>query len=225
MRFWGHLKKLFIWGLICVAIVAAIYFTFVRPWIMRIGATNEEVVMTLPGDGLVTTPGVKYTHAITINAPKEIIWGYVVQMGHKRAGWYNWDAFNRLADKDYFFENGKSADRIIPELQNLEKGGKIAITPQIPAFDVTELEKYRHMLLTARNGDAYTVTWAYSLKEIDKDTTRLYVRWTSDISDSAIARVFDLLLTEPGGAGIQQSLNLRGIKTRAERDFANQTAR
>lgn len=219
MAFWLLMKKLAIIGIVALAAAASAYFLIVRPWIMRMGATAEEVRMALPGDGLVASPGMKYTQAVTIHAPKEMVWAYIVQMGYKRAGWYNWDFINRLADKAYFYENGKSADRVIPELQDLEKGGKIAIAPQMPAFDVTELEKYKHLLLTGKEGDRYTVTWVYSLKELDKDRTRLCVRWTSDISPSFMAKAFDLLITEPGGAGIQQSQNLRGIKKRAEKEF------
>jgi hypothetical protein len=34
------------------------------------------------------------THAITIDAPPEQVWPWIVQMGGSRAGWYSWDAID-----------------------------------------------------------------------------------------------------------------------------------
>ena len=220
MKFWRLVKKLVFIGVIAGAIISIIYFPFIRPWILRMGATDEEVKMYMPGDGLVISPSTKYTQAITIDAPKEVVWAYLIQLGYKRAGWYNWDFINRMAVKEYFYENDKSADRIIPELQNLKEGDKIYLMPQI-GMDVSELKKQEYMLLTGYENDKYVVTWIYMVKEIDSDTTRLYVRWASDLGDGFMATAMNLLITEPGGVCIQQSQNLTGIKERAETEYLN----
>ena len=34
------------------------------------------------------------THAITIDAPIERVWSWLVQMGSDRAGWYSWEAID-----------------------------------------------------------------------------------------------------------------------------------
>lgn len=219
MKTWGLLKKLIRIGLIAVLIMAAIYFIFVRSWILRMGVTDEELKMQMPGDKLVSVPGTKYTQAITINAPKEMVWTYLIQVGYRRGGWYNWDFINGTLIKDYFYENNKSADRVIPELQTLKQGDKIFIAPPI-GLDVEELKQNEHMLLTKNEGGKYIIAWSYMLKEIDKDKTRLYVRWSSDLPGGIGLKLFDLLVTEPGGAGIQQSQMLRGIKKRAEADYS-----
>jgi hypothetical protein len=174
----------------------------------------------MPGDGFVISPGTKYTHAITVNAPVDLVWAYLIQVGYKRAGWYNWDFINRMAAKDYFYENNKSAERIIPELQNLKEGDKLSIVPQI-SFDVSELKSNDHMLLTGNENGKYVVVWSYVLKKIDDATTRLYVRWTSDLGKGFVPALMNLLVTEPGGVGIQQTRMFRGIKRRAERDYLN----
>ncbi len=57
-----------------------IYFTLVRPRIFRLGATDQELTMVMPGDELIDSPGTEYTHAITIDAPKEIVWDYLIQV-------------------------------------------------------------------------------------------------------------------------------------------------
>ena len=219
MTFWGIIKKLVVVGLIAALIIAAIYFIFVRSWILRMGVTDEELKVSMPGDGLVNSSSMGYTQAITINAPKENVWAYLVQVGYKRGGWYNWDFINGTFIKDYFYENNKSADRVIPELQNLKQGDKIYLVPQL-GLDVSELKQNESMLLTGKEGEKYIVAWSYMLKEIDKDKTRLYVHWSSELSDSPLMKLFNLVVIEPGGAGIQQSQMLRGIKQRAESDYS-----
>ncbi len=52
------------------------------------GATDAEVEKTLPGDEFVAQPKVNATHAITINAPVEKVWPWLVQIGQRRAGFY-----------------------------------------------------------------------------------------------------------------------------------------
>jgi len=215
----GLMKELIRIALIVLLIIAAIYFMFVRSWILRMGVTDEELNMSMPGDGLVSSPSMQYIQAITISAPKEKVWDYLIQVGYKRAGWYNWDFINGAFVKDYFYENNKSADRIIPELQNLKQGDKIYLAPPI-GLDVSELNENSSMLLTSNEKGKYVVAWSYMLKELDVDKTRLYVRWTSDLPGGIALKLLNLLITEPGGAGIQQSQMLKGIKQRAEADYS-----
>lgn len=80
------------------------YVIIGRPWILHMGATESETETMIPGDGLVVNPNWQYTQAVTINSPRSIVWGFVVQMGYRRAGWYNLDFINWLAGKDYFYE-------------------------------------------------------------------------------------------------------------------------
>lgn len=86
-----------------------------RRWQQRWGATRDEVARPMPGDGLVPRPLFNATRAVTIDAPPELVWPWIAQMGgYTRAGWYSLD---RL-------DNGgrRSADRIVPELQDLAVG-------------------------------------------------------------------------------------------------------
>jgi hypothetical protein len=200
---------------IILIIVISIYFLIVRPIIMRLGTTVEERIMKLPGDGLVVNPNQSYTQAITINAPASVVWAFLVQVGYKRAGWYNWDFINRLSSKNYFYENNKSSDRIIPELQNLKEHDQIYLTPVIP-MDVYELKKNETMVLTGNKNGKYLVTWTYYLRELSADRTRLIVRWNSRLGEGFMFNLINKIIIEPGGAGIQQSLMLKGIKKRAE---------
>lgn len=204
--------------ILVIIILFLVYLLLVRPWIMRMGATDREISASLPGDGLVIQPVTKYTQAITINAPREIVWGYLIQVGYRRAGWYNWDFINRMAGRNYFYEGNQSANRVIPELQQLQAGDKIYLTPQL-GMDVEKIQKEEYLMLTGKDKDRYLVVWTYQLQELDKNSTRLLVRWTSNQNEGLGLKILNLLLIEPGGAGIQQSQMLQGIKARAERYY------
>ena len=75
------------------------------------GTTRDERTRVLPGDDLVTDPQTVSTHAITVPAPPEAVWPWLVQMGWHRAGWYT----ARWVDVALFPENLPSADRVVPE--------------------------------------------------------------------------------------------------------------
>ncbi len=85
-----------------------------RHWHRRWGATDAEVSAAMPGDELV--PGCQYrcTRAITIDAPPEAVWRWLVQVGFGRAGFYSNDLLDNVAHP--------SADRILEEFQNPDIG-------------------------------------------------------------------------------------------------------
>jgi hypothetical protein len=201
--------------LVTILIFVFAYLLFVRPWILKKGTTPEERSMLLPGDDLVSDPNLHYTQAVTINSPSEVVWSYLIQVGYRRGGWYNWDFINGMSGKDYFYENNKSAARIIPELQNLKTNDKIYLTPQI-GMDVHELRKNQVMVLTGYGNGRYLVAWAFYLRRIDANQTRFIVRWNSRLGEAWVFNLINRLVVEPGGVGIQQSLMLCGIKKRCE---------
>jgi hypothetical protein len=66
----------------------------------------------------VPDPQVVTNHAITIDAPREVVWPWLVQMSWHRAGWYT----ARWVDKLLFPANWPSANRFIPGLQEINLG-------------------------------------------------------------------------------------------------------
>jgi hypothetical protein len=103
----------------------AAYLLLVRPWHSRWGATQEEARRVLPYDHFVPTPLAQTTRAITIDAPAEQVWRWLVQLGQGRGGLYSYDWLENLADLEVH-----SVEEIIPELQNLKVGDLVRLAPE-----------------------------------------------------------------------------------------------
>lgn len=80
---------------------------------------------SLPGDELLPAPTVVSTQAITINAPAESIWPWLVQLGKDRGGLYSYTVIENL-----FGLGIHNTDRVIPELQNLAVGDRVPLSKQ-----------------------------------------------------------------------------------------------
>ena len=93
----------------------------------------------LPGDELVPTPTAIDTRGITIDAPPEAVWPWLVQMGYGRAGWYSYDRLDM---------RGKSVDTIVPKHQALAVGDLMPMSPEA-GFEVKVLEPGRALVLYA----------------------------------------------------------------------------
>src|SRR5690349_11911176 len=109
------------------------------------GSTRAERRRSLPGDALCVNPHIVTTHAITIDAPPEHVWPWLVQMGWGRGQWYT----ARWVDRLLFPDNGPSADRLVPEWQRLEPGDRVLDGPPAAhcAFVVRLLEREHHLVL------------------------------------------------------------------------------
>ncbi|CEF48798.1 unnamed protein product [uncultured bacterium] len=195
-------------------------------------ATRLEKRRPLPGDGIVPEPMFTVTHAITIDAPVERVWPWLVQMGSDRAGWYSWDAIDNGAKP--------SALRIVPDLQAVAPGD---VMPAVPgakdAFVVAAVNPPHDLVLTAPDASGKAaVSWEHFLESVDGRRSRLILRGrvSSHWLDLArarpaaghrrifIERVYALLSRLPrplllGFAGfghrIMEARHLRGIQYRA----------
>ncbi len=73
------------------ALSALSYALLIRPFMSDWGAEGDEIVRPLPGDGLIATPQIQATRAITLHAPPEDVWAWLAQMGRAQTGWYGLD--------------------------------------------------------------------------------------------------------------------------------------
>jgi hypothetical protein len=127
----------------------------------RWGATQAEVDAVLPGDELPNPMGDRpvSTRAITIDAPPEAVWPWLVQMGSGRAGFYTHEWVERLLLITY--GEGHSAARIHPEWQALAVGDRVPYS-RINTVLVVLLDRPRafwageHLLLEPREDGTQT---------------------------------------------------------------------
>jgi hypothetical protein len=203
-------------GVTAIGGAAAAYILLARPRLIRWGATDQEFDEPLPGDELVPNADLTATRAITIRASADQVWPWLAQLGQGRGGFYSYDFLENLIGADIH-----SADRIVPELQDLEVGDEILLGPEF-GYDVALLERGRSLVL--RGGfpmeniaPPYDSTWAFVLRAESDATTRLLVR-----ERYAYKRPWAPLIVEPTEtlSFVMSQKMLRGIKARAERAAA-----
>lgn len=158
-------KTFAVLGGLLAALEVAAYLAW-RPTMLRWGTEGEEATEPLPGDDLVTAPRLQSTRAISIDAPPEKVWPWVVQMGIHRAGFYTHDRVERLMFHARYVDGKHSATRIHPELQNLEVGDLVPYGGGVYAR-VTQLEPARHLVA----GEAFV------LRPLPGNRTRLLIRY------------------------------------------------
>lgn len=157
-------KKVLLLGGVLAAEVAA-YLAW-RPAMLRWGTEGDEATEPLPGDDLVPNPRFESTRAISIDAPPERVWPWVVQMGIYRAGFYTHDRVERLMFHARYVEGKHSATRIHPELQDLEVGDLVPYGGGVYAR-VSEVEPNRHLVA----GETFV------LRPLPGNRTRFLIRY------------------------------------------------
>jgi hypothetical protein len=146
-------------------VVIAVHVRFIRPRQLTWGSTPEEVSRTLPGDDLVPRPMFDATRAITIRATPDEVWPWLVQVGVTRAGWYSYDLLDNLGRP--------SADHIIPDLQHLEPGDVVPMSPDgHHGIDVQSIEAPTSMVWSAPG----ETSWTWQLDALPRGSTRLITR-------------------------------------------------
>lgn len=207
-------------GLGILALVG--YDTVVRPVMLEWGSTPEERGAVLPGDDIPGGVMSHHTRALTIDAPPEAVWPWLVQIGDRRAGFYSYDWIERFVFPGtvHYVERTHSATRIHPELQDLRVGDRIN-TGSVGSYaignPVTVLRPNRALVIG---------TWAFVLDPRPGAQTRLLVRerdegWLRLAAPKrsgllrAIGGLVDYVVGEPLHFVMVRRMML-GLKARAE---------
>jgi hypothetical protein len=197
----------------------AIRDAVLRLLVRELGAAPDDAIRALPGDDLLDRVRFARTHGVTIEAPPERVWPWLVQMGAGRGGWYTID---RL-------DNGgvPSVSEIIPALQHLAVGDVLPAVPDDPiGFAVLRLQPQHALVIgspsllpwprvVAAGAPPWTMTWAFVLDRIGDGATRLTVRVRAAYDPSLKVALARGLLAP--AHEVMERTQLRNLKRRAER--------
>ena len=179
-----------------------------RRWHLHWGATPAEVAGRFPATLSMPRAQFRATRAISIDAPPDAVWPWLVQVGGGRAGWYSNDLLDNLGRP--------SATTVVPDLQHLEVGQWVPMSPSGTPSDrnalrVDSFQVNEWMLWTKPDS-----TWAWHLTPTDDGGTRLVTRIHAvyDWHHPLMALV-GVLLMEFGDFAMCRRM-LRGIKARSE---------
>ena len=162
------LRALYIFILCWICLLSTLsilYSVWLRDWQMNWGADDQEITRYMVGDEFLIDPEFNTTRVVEIKAPPGEVWPWIVQMGMGRGGFYNFDMLDNLGKP--------SADRIIPEYQNLKVGDLI-----LPLLRVEIINPPKAMLWKFLKGAGgwENATWSWGLYETDDHNTRLVSR-------------------------------------------------
>lgn len=197
----------------------------VLPRLRRWGATRDEASRPLPGDDLIPEPLHATTHAITVQAPAEAVFPWLVQIGQNRGGFYSYDFLENLLRLDIH-----SAGSIRPEWQDLTPGSDyMSLDPdETMKLTIVELDAPRAFVVRtggpdeppAPAGDFFkgeiAASWAFVVEPQDASSCRLLIRWRAAWRDTVPAAFARAFLLEPVHFIMERGM-LRGIRARAER--------
>ena len=169
---WRRAGRRFAEAAACALVAYVAVSAVAWPWYRRWGATVDEQRREWPGGGPLRHPQYQLTHAVTIEAPPDVVWAWLVQLGQDRAGFYSYDWLERA-----FFADIHNVSEIRPEWQQRQAGDFIpaaqpyylgGVFGRNVGWTVSRVEPGRVMVLDR---------WgAFVLEPIGPDRTRFIVR-------------------------------------------------
>jgi hypothetical protein len=215
----------------------------VRRLSQRTGVTDAEAFGSLPGDEVIAHPMVEWTRGVTVHAPPERIWPWLVQMGYGRAGWYTPAWVDRILEPSLFqlqTPSPRSSERLLPQFQSLAVGDLIADGPEYRSywrvlamapqraivyrsirhpwrphpFDPADPAAVGRVEAELVAGGVYLdCTWSFVLRPVGAERTRLLVRTRGTYAPWLLGWVLPVLGLFDATYGIAM---LRAIARRAQ---------
>jgi hypothetical protein len=164
------------------------------------------------------------THALTIDAPAESVWPWLVQIGQDRAGYYSYSWLENL-----FGAEMRNKLAIIPEYQALNVGDNVWMAPKHKyggqaRMIVGRLDPGRAIVLippTSGNRDPFTQQmyadsiWALILDPVSENKTRLACRGLSERKRTLHERFWEHTFWEPAHFIMERKM-MKTVKVLAE---------
>jgi hypothetical protein len=185
-----------------LAALSVAFVTFVRPWYLNWGATDEERGMLLPGDEIIPNARSQQTRAITIRAPANLVWPWLAQLGQDRGGFYSFDVLEnlvgcemptidvlrsdkqawQLGDKLWMYPKEKGGGTGFATLRTFIPGRALGFAARPVGAPLTEPE---------------AGSWSMVLEPVAASTTRLLIRGRGAPGRSLVGMAFDWSTFEP----------------------------
>ena len=193
------------YAVLFVLLMVAVYLMVIHPWMRDWGATAAEQQMALPGDDLIPNPSAQSTLAITINAPPDVVWQWLAQVGQDRGGFYTYTWLENLVGADIH-----NADEIHPEWQELAVGDEWRLVSADYLGGVGK-DAASSVLISDPGRALVLEMWgAHVITPITEDSSRLIVRGQSGPANLATTMLMDPLVFT------MERRMLLGLKARAE---------
>jgi len=193
------------YAILFVLVLVAVYLLVIHPWMANWGSTAAERQMALTGDDLHPNPIGHSTQAITINAPANVVWQWLVQIGQGRAGFYSYDWLANLTGADIH-----TANEIHPEWQQLAVGDGWRTVPADYLGSLGKDAVSRVLISDPGRALVLEMFGAFVILPVDEHTSRLIVR-----GEAAPANVMMRMVIEPVVFTMARPM-LIGLKARAE---------
>jgi hypothetical protein len=179
-------------------LACGVYVVGIIPWTRRWGTVPAECTALLAGDEYVPDAGLRMTRAITIEAPPEVVWSWLAQIGADRGGFYSYSWLENLAGCRL-----RNADRVHPEWQYREVGEVVMLHP-LNGLPITHLDRPRSFALGG---------WYFVLEARSDAGTRLIAR--TRVPRGPASWAYAALVELPHF--VMERRMLLGLKARAER--------
>jgi hypothetical protein len=160
------------------------------------------------GDELIDRPTYVTNRAITIEAPQEDVWPWLVQMGElPRAGFYSYEWIERLMGM-----NVQNADRLEVELQQIEVGKAL---DQRGNMVVRAIDDGRALVVGPPPGLWLDSTWAMAVYPTADGHTRLVSRVRAKVNRWTPIAPLWMAMLDPGQFVMERKFLIE-VKERAE---------
>jgi hypothetical protein len=199
-----------------------IAFTLLTPFLRNRREHGEldsvTAARSLPGDELIGKPRWHWTHGIEIDAPAEVVWPWVAQIGADRGGFYSYQWLENLAGCRV-----RNAETIHPEWEVKTDHG-LVLHPATPPLRIVLLERGRHLVAHApadpsarANGKPWVeASWLFLVEPLGPTRCRFVSRYRVASSNDLITRLsFGPTFVEAIGFAMDRRM-LLGVKQRAE---------
>jgi hypothetical protein len=163
-------------GLLVLVVLLAIVLT---PWMDRWGTTPEERTLKYPGDVFVTNPARTANRGITINAPVNKVYPWILQIGADKSGMYSYTWLENLMGCKMAQD-----ETIHPEWHNLVPGDLMKMCAgdfAPPPYIVAEVLPYQSVTFGHKDNDKWEETWQFVLLPQTDGTTRLITRTSTNM--------------------------------------------